>query len=79
MEILPCLPTSGFEAGEITGLRARTRAVIDSLEWSMSLGTASVTITSDIEQSIEVSCGLSDETQTVSFAAGETKTVEFSI
>ena len=79
VEILPCLPTSGFEAGEITGLRARTRAVIDSLEWSMSLGTASVTITSDIEQSIEVSCGLSDETQTVSFAAGETKTVEFSI
>ena len=31
IEILPCLPTSGFDAGQITGLRARTRALIDDL------------------------------------------------
>lgn len=79
LKLLPCLPTSGFEAGEITGLRARTQAVIDSLIWNTNEGTVSVTITSDIEQAIEISCGLSDEVQTVNFAAGETKTIDFSI
>ena len=79
IKLLPCLPTSGFEAGEITGLRARTQAVIDSLIWNTNEGTVSVTITSDIEQAIEISCGLSDEVQTVNFAAGETKTIDFSV
>lgn len=79
IEILPCLPTSGFDAGQITGLRARTRALIDDLTWDTGTGTASVTVTSDIAQTIEISCGLSDETQSVEFAAGETKTIEFAI
>lgn len=79
VEILPCLPESGFDSGKITGLRARTRAVIDTLEWDCANGAASVTLTSDIEQTIEVSCGLSQETQTFSFAAGETKTIDFTI
>lgn len=77
IEILPCLPTSGFDAGNITGIRARTRAIIDDLTWDINEGTASVTITSDIAQTIEISCGMTDETQSVSFAAGETNTVDF--
>ena len=79
IEILPCLPTSGFDAGQITGLRARTRAIINDLTWDVTGATASVTITSDIAQTIEISCGLSDETQSIDFAAGETKTVEFTL
>ena len=77
IEILPCLPNSGFDAGEITGIRARTRALINDLKWDTAAGTASVTVTSDIAQTIEISCGLSGETQSIAFAAGETKTIEF--
>lgn len=79
IEILPALPTSGFEKGEINGLRTRSRAVADSLKWNLSEGTAEVTITSEIAQTIEVSCGLSDEAQTITFAEGESKTIAFSI
>lgn len=79
MEILPCLPTSGFDTGSITGIRARTRAVIDDLTWDINAGTASVTITSDIAQTIDISCGLSQETRSVPFSAGETKTIEFNM
>ncbi len=77
IEILPALPTSGFDAGTVTGLRCRTQAQIDSLTWSLEEKTAVVTITSDIDQTINVSCGKSDETKQVTLKAGETKELEF--
>ena len=77
IEILPSLPESGFESGKITGLRARTRATVDELIWNTEEGTASVTITSDIDQNVTVSCGFSGESQTVTLTAGETVTVTF--
>lgn len=79
IEILPALPTSGFDNGEINGIRTRSRAVVDSLKWNLKDGTAEVTVTSDIAQTIEISCGLSSESSTLSFGAGETKTVTFNI
>ncbi|MGN0539908.1 MAG: glycosyl hydrolase family 95 catalytic domain-containing protein [Candidatus Fimenecus sp.] len=79
IEILPALPDSAFDIGEICGIRTRNRAVIDSLKWNLADGTATVTITSDIAQTIEVSCRLSDEMQLLTFANGETKTATFEI
>lgn len=77
IEILPALFESGFDAGETTGIKARTRATVDSLRWDLQSKTAQVTVTSDIDQTITVSCGLSDKTETLTFRAGETKTVDF--
>lgn len=74
IELLPALP-NGFDKGEITGLRARTQATVDSLKWDIASGTAEAVITSQIKQDITVSYG--SEKQTVSFNAGETKTIEF--
>ncbi|MCH5316215.1 MAG: glycoside hydrolase N-terminal domain-containing protein [Eubacterium sp.] len=74
IELLPALP-DGFDKGEITGIRARSRAVVDSLIWDKSSNTVSASITSDIEQTIAVS--YAGETQEISFKANETKTVEF--
>ena len=79
IEVLPALFESGFDAGEITGIKARTRATVDSLKWDVNAKTAQVTVTSDIEQTIKLSCGLSDKTETLTFAPGETKTVEFTL
>jgi len=77
IEILPALPSSGFEKGEIKGIRTRSRAVADSIRWNLAEGTAEVTITSEIAQTVEVTCGLSDEVFTLSFEEGESKTVTF--
>ncbi len=77
IEILPALPSSGFESGKITGLKARTRATVDEISWDVAERTASVTITSDIDQTVTVSCGISDKTETVTLKAGETVTVKF--
>ncbi len=79
IEILPALPTSGFESGTITGLRARTQAEITKLSWDIESGTASVTIKSDIDQTIKVTCGLSDDAEVLTFKKGESKTLEFSL
>ena len=79
IEILPSLPTSGFEKGEICGIRTRNRAVIDSLKWNLTEGIAEVTITSDIAQEIEISYGLSEETQIITFTDGESKTITFNM
>ena len=79
IEILPALFESGFDAGEITGIKARTRATVDSLRWDLQSKAAQVTVTSDIDQTITVSCGLSDKTETLTFRAGETKTVDFAL
>lgn len=79
VEILPALPTSGFNEGIIKGIRLRTRAVIENLSWSISNGKASVTIKSDVDQTISVSYGLSSETRNISIKAGQSVTVDFNI
>lgn len=77
IELLPAVPDSGFNVGEINGIKARTQATIDNMTWNLNNGTVSATITSDVDQTITVSCGISDKTQTVTIAAGETVTVNF--
>lgn len=80
IEILPALLKSGFDKGTITGVKARTQATVERLEWDISTDTATVEITSDIDQDIKVSCNLSpDDAQTVSFKANETKTITFQL
>lgn len=79
IEILPALPDSGFESGEIKGLRTRSRAVVQSLSWDTASGTASVNVLSEIDQDIVISCAVTGEAQTVHFAAGEEKAVEFAL
>lgn len=79
IEILSALPNTGFDKGKITGIKTRTRATVDSLEWDVSKKTATVQITSDIDQTIELSSPMSDQTETLTFKAGESKTVEFAL
>lgn len=79
IEILPALPESGFEKGKITGIKARTRATVESLEWDISSGKAIVTIKSDLNQKINISCALSTDEETIAFKAGETKQIEFQL
>lgn len=79
IEILPALLNSGFDKGTITGIKARTQATVEKLEWDIENGTATAEIKSDIDQEIKVSCGLSDDTQTVTFKANEMKTVTFEL
>lgn len=79
IEILPALPTDGFDKGTITGIKSRTQATVEKLEWDIENGTATAKIKSDIDQNINISCGLSDENQTLSFKANETKTVTFKL
>ncbi len=78
IEMLPALP-SGFTNGEIKGIRTRTRAVVDSLKWNLETGVVEATVTSDIPQTIEISCYLSGEKIAVTFNGGESKTVTFHI
>ncbi len=77
IELLPALPASGFETGEIKGIRTRNRAVVDSLKWNTADGTVEATVTSEIAQTIEISSGLSAEVKSVSFQKGESKTIVF--
>lgn len=79
IEILPAVLLDGFDSGEITGLRARTRAEVDRLSWDLEAKTASVTVTSDIAQELTVRCGITGEEKVLQFAAGEQKTVEFAL
>ena len=79
IEVLPALPTSGFDEGNIRGIKCRTRAEVTNLSWSLKTGKASVTVKSDIDQTIEISCGLSSKTEKVTLKAGESVTVEFDI
>ncbi len=79
IELLPSLLNSGFDKGAVTGIKARTLATVDKLEWDTDAKTATARITSDTAQKITVSCGLSDDTFDLDFKAGETKEVTFSL
>ena len=72
IEALPALPDEWSE-GSIEGLRARTNAEVD-LKWTAE--EVEITITSDAAQTIEIRV-YGGETQTLTFAEGETKTVTF--
>ena len=80
IEILSAVPTTGFEKGSISGIVARTRAEVTNLQWDYASKTATVTIESQIDQTIKISCGASDDiAQNVQFLAGEEKTFEFTL
>ena len=70
IEALPALPDE-WSAGSIKGLRARTNAEAD-VEWTAD--TVKITVTSDAAQEIRIGV-YGGEAQTLTFAAGETKTV----
>ena len=72
IEFLPSLP-SKWTNGEITGLCARTNATV-SLKWDN--GKAVATITSNVPQTIKVSCA-GGSVQEITFNVNETKTIEF--
>ena len=73
--LLPALPTSGFDEGVIKGIRLRTRATLTSMSWTKS-GVEAV-ITSDVAQTLTITCGMNGKQRQITFAAGESKTVSF--
>ncbi|MDE6614071.1 MAG: hypothetical protein K2K24_01030, partial [Clostridia bacterium] len=79
IELLPCLPTSGFDKGSIKGMRLRTQATLTNMEWDVKNKTLSATIVSDIDQTVKISCGLSDGTQTVDLKKGQEYNIQFSL
>jgi hypothetical protein len=76
IELLPATPKS-FENGEICGLRTRNRCVINSLNWDFNNSAVIATITSEIDQKLTISCGLSKDAEEIEFEANTPKTVQF--
>lgn len=76
IELLPATPES-FENGEICGIRTRNRCVIDSLRWDFKNSVIIATITSEINQTLTISCGLSEDEEKITFEANNPRTVEF--
>lgn len=79
VEILPCLPTSGFDKGYMKGLRLKIQGVMTSLEWDLANKTAKVTIVPEKDCEITISCGLSSVSKIVKLEKGKSETVSFSL
>lgn len=73
IELLPAKPETGFDKGEITGLRTRTRLTVTSLKWDENRVEA--VLTSDTNQTVNVTCN--GQTKTVDFTANESVTLTF--
>ncbi|MEV4689408.1 glycosyl hydrolase family 95 catalytic domain-containing protein [Microbacterium sp. LWH3-1.2] len=92
IEILPALPT-GMNAGSVSGSMARTQAEVTNLEWDVDAGSATMTLTSLREQTIDVRSGIpwasamvdgvkvhnNGEPLKVAFDEGESKTITFAL
>lgn len=79
VEILPCLATSGFEKGSISGIRLKIQAVMTKLEWNLADKTASVTILPEKDCKATISCPLSSSTKTLELTKGKAVTIDFSL
>ena len=75
IEILPAVPLSGFENGKITGLRTMCRSVVN-ISWDLE-NRATVQVTSEENQTIKITCPMSDDEYSYAFTKGEMKTFEF--
>ena len=75
IEFLPALPNSGFENGTLKGIKTRNRATVTELKWTDGGKTISATVTSDIDQKLNIKAD--GKSQTVEFKAGESKTFKF--
>ena len=79
VQLLPALPLKSFDEGSISGLRLRSQAVLEDMTWSVFKGTVTATIRSEKAQTIKVTCALSNQSETLTFAKAGTKTVTFAI
>ncbi|MDE5756479.1 MAG: glycoside hydrolase N-terminal domain-containing protein [Clostridia bacterium] len=79
IELLPCLPTSGFDKGTMSGMRLRTQATLSQMQWDVANKTVNATIVSDIDQTVKITCGLSEKTETVGLKAGQEYQISFAI
>ena len=77
VEILPCLATSGFEKGRISGIRLKIQAVMTKLEWNLADKTASVTILPEKDCKATISCPLSSSSKTLELTKGKAVTIDF--
>lgn len=64
-----------FENGTLKGIKTRNRATVTELKWADGGKTISATVTSDIDQKLNIKAG--GKSQTVEFKAGESKTFRF--
>ncbi|MGW8350912.1 glycosyl hydrolase family 95 catalytic domain-containing protein [Streptomyces wedmorensis] len=69
LEILPALPEQ-FARGTIRGVRGRNRVLVESLSWDTAARTATVTLVSDITQTLDFVCrrGITSLSTTASVA-----------
>ena len=79
IQLLPCLPTSGFDKGKLSGMRLRTQATLTNMEWDLNNKTVNATIVSDKDQTVKISCGLSDKAETVDLKKDQEYKIKFSI
>ncbi|MEV6423546.1 RICIN domain-containing protein [Streptomyces sp. NPDC051662] len=70
LEILPALPDQ-LARGTIRGVRGRNRVLVESLTWDTAARTATVTLVSDIAQTLDFVCrrGITSLTTAASVAA----------
>jgi alpha-L-fucosidase 2 len=57
IELLPALPEE-WNSGSIQGMLSRSQAAINSLAWNLEEGTVKASITSNADQTLDVSCGV---------------------
>jgi len=60
-------------------MKLRTQATLIYMEWNLNKRKVSATIVSEVDQTITISCGLSDGSQTVNLKNGIEYNIEFSI
>ena len=79
IELLPSVASSGFSKGEVTGLRTRCRAVVQSMQWDLDAGTVSATILPEEDSKLTISCPRGGEPQLLTCKANEPVSVTFEI
>ena len=70
IELLPALPEE-WSIGSIQGMLSRSQAEISNLEWNLEEGTVEAEITSKVDQTLDVSCGVNVLDAEIQSGSGE--------
>ena len=79
VDLLPGVPESGFEVGNVAGVRTNCGVTVSLMAWDLNAAFVIADLTADTDQTVRVSSPLASDAAVLDLQAGATQTVTLTL